>query len=355
MDDIETKLKNALSTYLGYPCNSGYDYTEVLKFFNIHINNVGDPFQSSTYRANTKDLEREVLHFFADLWGIKRDNIWAYITNAGTEGNLQGLYVARESAQNKPHVFLTSKDSHYSIFKIARLLCLNMIVVESQENGEIDYHDFDRIIQENLDKYILVNANLGTTMKGALDNTRELYRILKKHGKQNDVYIHVDGALTGFYLPFLESDLFFKAHVNSMSISGHKFLGTVFPCGIFMMEKKFLDLITNNIEYIGCKDCMISGSRSGHSSILLKHIIDKKGYEGFRKDVEKCVELAEYAVENIKGAWRNHNSITVVIPKPSEEIIYKWQLATEGNISHLVIMPHVTKEKLDLFIKDLGV
>ena len=352
--EIKKTLREALDTYLGYPCNSAYDYSEVIDILNMHINNVGDPMQSSTYRANTKDIERQVLAFFADLWGIKRDNIWAYITGSGTEGNLQGLYVARESSQKQPHVFLTSKDSHYSIFKIAKLLSLNLCVVDSQDNGEIDYHDFKSKVERHLDKYIIVNANLGTTMKGGLDNTSELFRILKANKKEKDSYIHVDGALTGFYLPFLERDLFFKAHVNSMSISGHKFLGVPFPCGVFMMEKRFLDLVTSNIEYIGCNDCMISGSRSGHSSVLLKYIINKKGYDGFKKDVEDCIALAEYAVERIPGAWRNHNSITVVIPKPCDDIVYKWQLATEGNLSHIVVMPHVTKDKLDAFISDLG-
>lgn len=351
--EIQERLKEALQTYLGYPCNSAYDYSEIVGIFNTHINNVGDPMQSSTYRANTKDIEREVLCFFADLWGIKRESIWAYVTGSGTEGNLQGLYVARESSQGQPHVFFTSKDSHYSIFKIARLLCLNLCTVDSQDNGEIDYTDFKRKLEANKDKYIIVNANLGTTMKGGLDNTREIFRIMKKCGKENSSYIHVDGALTGFYLPFLERDLFFKAHVNSMSISGHKFLGVPFPCGVFMMEKKFLDLVTNNIEYIGCNDCMISGSRSGHSSVFLKYIIEKKGYDGFKKDIEDCIGLAEYAVENIPGAWRNHNSVTVVIPKPCESIVYKWQLATEGDLSHIVVMPHVTKEKLDKFIQDV--
>jgi len=217
----------------------------------------------------------------------------------------------------------------------------------------MDYHDFDAQISRNADKYTIVCANLGTTMKGALDNTREIYRIIKKHNLQNNSYIHADGALSGFYIPFIEKDLFFKAHINSMSISGHKFPGIPFPCGIFIMEKRFLDLITNNVECIGSKDCMISGSRNGNAPIFLKHIIDTKKHEGFKKDVEACIELAEYAVEKIPNSWRNHNSITVVIPRPAEHIIQKWQLATKCDISHIVILPHVTKEKIDAFVTDL--
>ena len=351
MDELEKRIKNSLSTYLGYPCNCGYSYADVLKFFNLHINNVGDPNVSGTYRANTKDIELQVLEFFADLWGIKRENVWGYITHSGTEGNLQGLFVGRESACGKPHVFFATKDSHYSIFKIAKLLCLNLCIVQSQANGEMDYHDFEAKLQEHQGKYVIVNANLGTTMKGAMDDTREIYRIIKKH--KADCYIHIDGALSGFYLPFIETDLYFKAHVNSMSISGHKSMGVPFPCGVFIMEKRFLKLVSHEIEYMGSVDCMISGSRNGHTPILMQHIIQKKGYDGFRKDTLTCIELAEYLVDHIPNAWRNSNSLTVVIPKPNEEMIKKWQLATEGDISHIVVLPHVTREKLDDFISDL--
>lgn len=351
---LESRLKHALSTFIGYPCNTSYDFSEVTKFLNIHINNVGDPWTSSTYQANTKDIERSVLTWFADLWGIPHDKFWGVLTNGGTESSLQGLYIARESAEGRPHVFFTSKDSHYSIYKIAKLLQLNIVVVDSQENGEMNYHDLDTKIAECVDKYVIMNINIGTTMKGAIDSSREVYRILKKHNKHHDCYCHADAALAGFFLPFLEKDLFFKAHINSMAISAHKFVGLPFPSGIFMVEKKFMKYVVNNIEYIGCNDATISGSRNGHAAILINHVIERIGYDGFKKDVEKCVELAEYLVEKIDGAWRNQNSITVVIPKPSNDIIQKWQLATEGNISHVICMPHVTKERLDQFVSDLA-
>jgi histidine decarboxylase len=138
-----------------------------------------------------------------------------------------------------------------------------------------------------------------------------------------------------------------------MAISGHKFLGVPFPCGIFMMEKRFLKYVTNNIEYIGSADCTISGSRNGHAPLFLKHAIDHVGFEGFQAHIERCIAYAEYLVEKIKGAWRNQNSITVVIPRPSDRIIQRWQLATEGAISHIVVMPHVTKATLDAFLEDL--
>lgn len=133
---------------------------------------MGCPFTSSTYYLNTKDIEKDVLRIFASLWGINSDKVWGYITSAETEGNLQGLYVGREHLGDNT-IFYTSKDSHYSIFKIAKLLKLDMKVINTHESGEMNYEHFEDALRVNIDKSVLINANLGTTMKGATDNTRE--------------------------------------------------------------------------------------------------------------------------------------------------------------------------------------
>ena len=118
------------------------------------------------------------------------------------------------------------------------------------------------------------------------------------------------------------------------------------------MEKRFLPFVTTEVEYIGSVDATISGSRNGHSALYFKHIIAKKGTAGFKADIDRCLELAEFLEQEIPGAWRNQNSITVVMPRPSDDVIQSWQLATQGDISHVIVMPHVTKEKLTLFIMD---
>lgn len=350
---IYDKLASNLSTFLGYPCNTAYDYTKVIESLKYNINNVGCPYTPGTYKVNSLDIERDVLRFFAKLWGLAESDIWGYITSSGTEGNLQGLFIGRETL-GRNAILYTSKASHYSLFKVARLLALDICVIATTETGEMDYRDFEEKLMANLSRPALINANLGTTMTGAVDNTREIYRILKKHSRHHpeDYYMHADGALMGFVLPFIEKDLLFKRHIRSISISGHKFLGIPFPCGVFLMEKKYLDTVKRDIEYIGSFDCTISGSRNGHSALFFKHIIDTKGMDGFSEDVCQCFELAEYLVENLPGAWRNQNSFTVVFPKPDDKIIHKWQLASEGDISHIVVMQHVTKEKLDAFIED---
>jgi len=42
-----------------------------------------------------------------------------------------------------------------------------------------------------------------------------------------------------------------------------------------------------------------------------------------------------------------------VIDKPNDAICNYWSLACEGDKAHIIIMQHVTKEHIDLFIEHL--
>ena len=50
----------------------------------------------------------------------------------------------------------------------------------------------------------------------------------------------------------------------------------------------------------------------------------------------------------------NELSSTVVFERPLEEtFVKKWQLACQGDIAHVVVMPNITLEKLETFVQDL--
>ena len=334
---------------IGYPCNFGYDYSNVYKYLRYNLNNVGDPFTGSNYNLNTLEIEKEVLQFFANLWGVKKEH-WGYVTFSGTEGNMEGLLIGRERFPNG--ILYTSDQSHYSIFKIVKLFRMEVIIVPTTYEGEIDYNEFENIIDKT--KPAIINANIGTTMKGAVDDVDKIVEILNRHNM--DYHLHADGALMGFVLPFLYNDLSFSRYVNSISISGHKFLGVPFPCGIFMVEKKFKDFIVQKVEYISSLDATIMGSRNGHAPLFLDNCIKEKGMNGFREDIYKCLYTAQWFTNLMKTkgvkAWINHYSITVIFPRPSDKLIKKWAIATENDISHVIVMPHVTKELLEEFLED---
>ena len=96
LDALYCRIGREYGTFIGYPCSREMDYGALFRFLEFPINNVGDPFVSSSYRVNTKELECEVLAWFADLLHAPSDAYWGYVTNGGSEGNLYGLYLARE-------------------------------------------------------------------------------------------------------------------------------------------------------------------------------------------------------------------------------------------------------------------
>ncbi|MEY4012709.1 MAG: hypothetical protein RIT22_1833 [Bacteroidota bacterium] len=341
---------------IGYPISKDFDFSEVMPFLKYPINNVGDPFENSINKVKTHELEREVVGFFAKLFRADPNDYWGYVTNGGSESNLYGLYLARE-LYPKGMVYY-SESTHYSIRKNIHLLNIPSIVIRSQENGEIDYTDLENTLRINRDKPAIILANFGTTMKEAKDDVSKIKTILKSLAIQ-DSYIHCDGALSGSYGPFIEPRVpfDFMDGADSISISGHKFIGSPIPSGVIITKRSNRDRIAKGISYIGSLDTTITGSRNGHCPLFLWYALKKMGVEGLRNRYLNSLVVAEYCETRLNEigipAWRNPNAITVVFPKVADTIIAKWQLATQETISHIICMPSVTKNQIDELISDI--
>lgn len=130
------------------------------------------------------------------------------------------------------------------------------------------------------------------------------------------------------------------------------------PCGVQLTRLKHINVLSSNVEYLASRDATIMGSRNGHAPIFLWYTLNRKGYKGFQKEVQKCVRNAHYLKDRLRevgiSAMLNELSSTVVFERPrDEEFVRRWQLACEGNMAHVVVMPNVTVEKLDYFLKEL--
>ena len=340
---------------VGYPCNQNFDYSALLPFLSYCPNNVGDPFHDSNFRSNTHEMEREVIGLFADMMHLSRDDAWGYVTSGGTEGNMYGLYIGREMFPDGVVYF--SQDTHYSVVKILRVLKSRNIMIKSQDNGEIDYEDLYETIRINRDSPVIFIANIGTTMKGAVDDVGRVREILDDLVITN-FYIHADAALSGMVLPFVDEPqpYGFDAGFDSVAVSGHKMIGSPMPCGVALTKREYVGRIARSIEYVGVLDTTLTGSRNAITPLMLWYAFEQHGLDGFREIVGECISVAEYAVSRFNDsgipAWRNRNSVTVVFPRPSEEVIRRWQLAPYEDIAHLIAMPHVTREIIDSVVDD---
>lgn len=126
----------------------------------------------------------------------------------------------------------------------------------------------------------------------------------------------------------------FKKPIGSVSVSGHKFVGCPMPCGVQITRMKHINALSRNVEYLASRDATIMGSRNGHAPIFLWYTLNRKGYRGFQKEVQRCLRNAHYLKECLReakfGVLLNELSSTVVFERPLDEnFILKWQLACQ--------------------------
>jgi histidine decarboxylase len=354
--EAKERIEKDFDHMIGYPLAHEFDYSELYGFFQYHLNNIGDPYVESTIKGNTKEFEREVIEFYADLFRAPKDDYWGYVTNGGTEGNLFGLYLGRRLNPNG--VVYHSSAAHYSIMKATDILAVPSEVVPAQPSGEIDYDELARAFARHPGKPAIILANVGTTMTEARDDILKIKEILKQQNVTQS-YIHSDAAFAGVYLKALDLPCAFDFAdgADSIAISGHKFIGAPMPCGIVLTKQGHHMNLSQKVSYINSLDTTLSGSRNGHTVLMMWYAIKRWGLEGFRQRALTCREVADYAETQLHTlGWsvrRNPDALTILIKDVSAPIRDKWQLATQDGWSHIMCVPGVDKEHIDKFLKDL--
>ncbi|APJ04803.1 histidine decarboxylase [Silvanigrella aquatica] len=354
LSDKYKELQKNSKYMIGYPVNEKFNYSILNKFFELSLNNAGDPFNNSNYKLNTHEFESEVVSFIANLY-YKNENFWGYITNGGTEGNLFGLHVGRLCYPDG--IVYYSEHSHYSIPKAVSITRSQFESIPVLENGELNYNILEEKIHSHSKKPVIIMANLGTTMTGAIDNLEKIKCILERN-RVSKYYIHCDAAFHGLILPFCEMDKPIKLdEIHSISISGHKFIGSPIPCGVFLTHQSIMNDIKNFIEYIKSSDSTLTGSRNAITPLILWCAIQQHSHLKLKHIVEESLEKAKYTrdkmVNNGINAWINQYSPIVVFPRPKDDVIKKWTLAPYNEIAHMITLPHVSYKVIDNFIEDL--
>ncbi|MDN3691545.1 histidine decarboxylase [Chryseobacterium tructae] len=357
IDQLEKHLEERNNYLLGYPSTIDFDYSLLYKFLKFPVNNAGDSFYSGgSHHMNTHSFEREVIGFFADLFKAPENNYWGYVTNGSSEGNLYALYLAKRL--HPEGIVYFSEEAHYSVEKNIDILGLQHQKIKTQINGEIDYNDLKKKILINTEHPVIIVANIGTTLKEARDDIRKIQQILDKFNIKKR-YIHCDAAFCGAYAQFLSPKPYFdfSEGADSIIVSGHKFIGSPIPCGVIIVLKHNKEKVSSYVDVLDSLDDTITGSRNAITPLLLWYSIKCLGAEGLRHRLEECLILTAYTLKKMTGiginAWQNPNSLTILIPRVHKELQYKWQLATHGEFSHIIIRPGITKKMIDLLILDL--
>ncbi|MBW8878541.1 MAG: histidine decarboxylase [Acidobacteria bacterium] len=319
------------------------------------------------------------------------------------------LYVQAPLPAGEPEEYFVpvafySDSTHYSIVKILRVLGIQAVKVKSTGGpfgpGTIDVKDLvEKVKAYAARKHpILLCFNYGTTFKGAYDDVKAageaLMPIFKKYGQDSRIiknpgykpvertgyWSHVDGALGAAYMPFLERARvpipqfdFRLPFVHSISMSGHKWIGAPWPCGIYMTRTKYQLSPTSDPAYIGSRDSTFAGSRNGFSAMILWYYLARNSYGA---QTEKAVGLLKLAEQTEKDLWklqkenwpnldlqisRSPLSLTILFRQANPRIVAKYSLSNdeigEGAgkryYSHIYMMDHARDGRVQRLIEDL--
>lgn len=293
-DDIFEQLRinatkpNELA--LGYPVNRQHAFSIDLDIIGLrenslattYLNNIASPYYHGSYTTdNVKEIEVRIMHMLAKHFNLQDE--FGYITYGGTEANFASIWWHRnylfKKCGNMPTI-ITSQNSHYSIKKIANQLNIKLEFI-SANNKEIDYIHLEDIIK-NINTPIIFSANCGTTIDGAIDNVILIKELLEKY-KSSLYKIHLDGAIYGLFVPYLEQFQNIYSifdYVDSLSFSGHKFLGAYNISGVALTRASYINEVfygeETKIGYVqNAIDLTSSGSRQGLFSLELYLLLEK--------------------------------------------------------------------------------
>jgi len=348
------RYKNNIKYYAGYPQNVHFDYSEIYEALSYPINNYGDPFLLQN-PVSSHEYEQEVIKWFLRLYGLKETSLgWGYVTSGGSEGILFGLWQAKENLKNP--VLYFSEFVHYCVLKFVRIMGIDYRIIKSLPKGEMDYNDFDEKLVKNRDAIVI--ATIGNTVTSAIDDVRLIRDITDKYNV--NTFIHADAAFDGMILPFIETNHTCQLtdQIDSISVSGHKIIGSPIPCGVVLIHKKYVDHFrSNSVELINNVDCSITGSRPGFSSLILWDAIAKNKRAGFKLFIEKCLqkasEFTKVLNDNGVPAWRFDHAMTIVLDKLPVEITRKWRAPSSHNYTTLTALPKLTESMLNELIDDI--
>lgn len=375
LDALAANLRARKFEQLGYPFDQETSLAGFYRWLvdtglcDLTLINVGDPYKTQWDMLHTDEFERACIDFVADSFGFGGDH-WGVISNGGTDGNMHGVYFGRTALAAKsdiPPVLYVSDEAHYSVKKLGDILDIETRTIRAHESGEMDVSDLEKKLAP--DRPALIAIAIGGTFKGAIDDQRAIDEVVKKVNPPF-VYKHLDAALFGGYLPFLDDPKareILDASVmgfDSISVSGHKFYGLNEPAGIFVCRREILSHVQNNpVPYLNGVIPTISCSRSGFDALKLYWRISVAGREGMRKQANAVLENAEYFYRALlkRGvkAWKNPYSNTVIFRRPADEVVHKYALACSddehwGRLSHAVVMQYFTHTLSDEIASSVG-
>lgn len=312
--------------------------------------NLGDPGLFS----GTASLEKLLIKRLGTLF--HNPAAGGYATSGGTESNIQALRLAKElKKRNKSPNVVVPESAHFSFKKACDILGLEMRTVPLDRTLKMDAAQAAEIIDRNT---ICIVGVAGTTEYGLIDPIAELAAI----ASERDIFFHVDAAFGGMVIPFLEKPVpfdFSLPGVTSIAVDPHKMgMGTI-PCGCLLIRHPdMLNMLNIDTPYLSVKqEFTLAGTRPGAPVAGALAVLDYLGVEGMRAFVAGCMKNTWRLIDGMEtyGIQRAVTPDVNVATFICKDVPDRWKVSwTRRGHLRIVCMPHVHRDRIEAFLKDIG-
>ena len=320
--------------------------------------NLGDP----GLFPGVAELEERVVTMLGEMLGCPE--VSGYVSTGGTESNIQAIRAARNEAGIKGGNIVVPASAHFSFDKIGDILSLEVRKAELDESLRVDLSSVESLLD---DKTVALVGIAGTTEYGQVDPIDKLAEMAAARG----IHLHVDAAFGGFVLPFLDRKFawdFSVPGVSSITIDPHKMgMSTIPAGGLLFRGQECLSALETETHYLTkARQASLTGTRSGAAAAATYAVMMHLGREGFKEMVDYCMDLTNHLVKGARKIGVQPaiepimNVVALNVPNPAivrEDLMKKdWHVSMtrEPNRAlRLILMRHMTKENLDLFLEDL--
>lgn len=187
----------------------------------------------------------------------------AHFTPGGSVSNLEALWLAKQSQPARKTVY-ASENCHFSISKACDFLDLDLQLIKTDQQHQLDIAALQNACQKQLPLAIIATA--GTTGTGHFDPLSAIAQL----AEQCDSWLHIDAAWGGFLALLNDQHIRHAAEqADSLCFDPHKSLGQPRPCGLLFYRRP-LPKITGRAAYLAQQpDSRIIGSRGGENFLPL--------------------------------------------------------------------------------------
>lgn len=258
--------------------------------------------------------ENQALRWIADLAGMPASAGGVFVSG-GTQGNLNGLFVAREAARARDgkrthEAVALCSGAHSSLRLVARVLDLDVVEVEADDRGRMTGEALAEALASTDLNPIAVAATGGSTNLGIVDDLARIAGLCERDG----LWLHVDGAYGGAALVDPSARTLFDGIelADSFVVDPHKWLFASVDCAALLYRDSSLarQVNTQRAAYLEVLD----GESDWNASDMAIHMTRRArglplwfslaahGTAAYERAVAHGLQLARRAAELIEGS-----------------------------------------------------